>query len=106
MCNSNDMRKYFKMYSGKVDPDKVGYLSPIEADSLHDLPPAYVEVAEYDCLRDEGKNYADKLKEANVTVEFNEIKGAMHGYDIAVDSQLIKECMEKRVDFIKKIVLY
>ncbi|MBU3214686.1 alpha/beta hydrolase [Clostridium estertheticum] len=38
--------------------------------SFKNLPRVYVEVAEFDPLRDEGKNYADALKENGIEVEF------------------------------------
>lgn len=108
MCNTKDMEEYFKLYLScdRMDTEKIGtewlpYLSPIEADTLEGLPPAYIEVAEYDCLRDEGMQYAEQLKLQGVETELHEIKGAMHGYDIAVESPLIKKCMEQRVGFMK-----
>lgn len=47
-------------------------------------------------------NYAEKLKKAGVPVTLHEIPRAMHGYDIAQETPLIKQIMEKRIRFIKK----
>lgn len=104
MCNSRDMEKYLTMYLGQEEPENIAYLSPIEAASLSGLPPAYVETAEYDCLHDEGIAYAKALQQAGVNVELHEVKAAMHGYDIAVDSSLVRELLEQRVAFLKRIV--
>lgn len=41
-------------------------------------PPAWIGVAEYDVLRDEGIAYGDKLKKAGVEVEVAIYKGAPH----------------------------
>lgn len=101
MCNSMDMKKYLQMYVGEIAPSQVPYLSPAEAKSFEGLPRAYVEVAQYDCLRDEGIEYAKLLKEAGVSVELHEVFGAMHGYDIAEKSGILKDCTEKRVRFLK-----
>ena len=110
MCNTKDMEEYFKLYLScdRMDTEKIGaewlpYLSPIEADTLEGLPPAYIEVAEYDCLRDEGIQYAEQLKLQGVETELHEIKGAMHGYDIAVESPLIQKCIEQRAGFMKNM---
>ncbi len=102
ICNSEDMRKYLSMYVRDLDAAQVQYLSPVEASSLLGLPPAYVEVAQYDCLHDEGVEYTVMLKKCGVPSELHEIKGAMHGYDIAKDSELINEIMEMRLKFLRE----
>ena len=104
MCNTEDMRKYLKMYVKDLDTAQIPYLSPMEAPSLSDLPPAYVEVAQYDCLHDEGAEYAKALEQGGVPVELREIEGAMHGYDIAQDSGLMNGIMEMRLRFLRDIL--
>lgn len=103
MCNSKDMEKYLKMYVKNLDETQISYLSPIET-SLVGMPTSYIEVAQYDCLRDEGIEYSNKLKQYGVSVELHEIKGAMHGYDIAKNSDLINEIMKVRLSFFQKIL--
>lgn len=104
MCNSEDVKKYLQMYVGELEASKIMYLSPIEAENLKGLSEAYIEVAQYDCLHDEGAEYANALQKDGVTVELYEVSGAMHGYDIAEESNLVKECMEKRIWFLKKVL--
>ena len=104
MCNTEDMRKYLKMYVKDLNTAQIPYLSPMEAPSLSSLPPAYVEVAQYDCLHDEGAEYAKALEQCGVPVELHEIKGAMHGYDIAQDSGLMNRVMEMRLRFLRDIL--
>lgn len=53
--------------------------SPVRAD-LTSLPPAFIIVAEYDVLRDEGVAVAKKLAEAGVEVEFAQVTGVNHGF--------------------------
>lgn len=104
LCNSRDVAKYYKMYLPKSKVANVSYLSPLLAASYADLPPAYVEVAEFDCLRDEGLAYAAALRGAGGLVQSHEIKGAMHGYDIASDSSLVQNLLRQRVDFLKDVL--
>lgn len=102
ICNSRDMEKYYSMYLPEEEPADIAYLSPLEAESLAGLPDAYVEAAEFDCLHDEGIAYARALECAGVKTQIHEVNGAMHGYDIAADSSLVKKLMVKRVAFLKQ----
>lgn len=78
------------------------YASPIESNSFKKLPPAYIEVAEFDCLKDEGKEYAKKLKDAGIPVCLIETKGTIHGFEIRMNSDYTKSIIEKRIKHLKK----
>ena len=54
--------------------------SPARARTLADLPPAYVLTAGADPLRDEGDEYAARLKEAGVAVTYRHFPGQFHGF--------------------------
>ncbi len=56
------------------------YLSMMLAENLTDLPQSFICTAEYDPLKDEGKRYADRLREAGNKVIFKEYGGMIHGY--------------------------
>lgn len=65
-----------KMDGLAVDP----YVSPLFAENLTNLPPAYMLVAEFDPLRDDGLLYTDRLKKAGVKVNLSYCKGHPHGF--------------------------
>ena len=55
-------------------------MSPLLADDLSGLPPALLLTAGFDPLRDEGRQYADALREAGVTVDYREFGSLVHGF--------------------------
>ncbi len=54
--------------------------SPLLAPDLHGLPPAYVAVAGFDPLRDEGRAYAERLRAAGVAVQLDCHDALVHGF--------------------------
>ena len=60
----------------ELDP----YHSPLLADSFAGLPPAFLQVAGFDPLRDEGLAVAEKLQKDGVPVELHVYKGLPHAF--------------------------
>jgi acetyl esterase len=72
-----DMKKFGELYAGNPGDWRV---SPIEAKSFADLPPALIEVAEHDPLHDDGVLYAEKLRAAGVGVRLINFPAMPHGF--------------------------
>ena len=82
---TRDMMKWFwDAYT--TDPAERAHItaSPLLADitELAGLPPALVQVAEFDVLRDEGEAYAQKLNEAGVKVSCVRYEGMIHDWGL------------------------
>lgn len=77
MWNSKLTKRMWHYYLGNCH-----YISPNERTELRNMPPTYLETAEYDCLHDEGVEFAKKLMDNGVPVTLYETKQTMHGYDI------------------------
>lgn len=74
------MRWFWDHYLADQAQAETPLASPMLADTLAGLPPAYIVTAGYDVLRDEGRAYADQLKAAGVPVTWVEEKALHHGF--------------------------
>lgn len=74
------MRYFWRHYLNSPEEGQHPHASPLRADDLTGLPPAYVITAEYDVLRDEGVAYAHRLTAASVDTTLVHYADANHGY--------------------------
>ena len=102
LCNSEDCQKYLKYYVEKDEDKYHKYMCPFNSKSLDYFPSTYVETAEFDCLRDEARIFARRIKQAGVDLDLNNTKQTMHGYDMVEDSSITLESMRRRIEFLKK----
>jgi acetyl esterase/lipase len=75
---------FWDNYTNNADDRSQIYASPLLAttEQLQHLPPALVQTAENDVLRDEGEAYARKLDEAGVPVTLTRYEGLIHDYGL------------------------
>lgn len=101
LWNSKLNEKMWKMYLKDGVAGDRDYASPMEAKSLGNLPDTYIEVAEFDCLRDEGVNFAESLRQSGNHVELYKTIGTIHGFDIAENSEIVRLCVRHRIEALK-----
>ncbi|MFA5006916.1 MAG: alpha/beta hydrolase [Candidatus Izemoplasmatales bacterium] len=95
-------RQMWDLYLGGADPGGDGYASPLQAKTLAGLPPAYVEPAEIDCLRDEGVAYARRLDNAGVPTILNVVKGAYHAFEQEYPAPFVVDVLNHRCDVLRE----
>lgn len=100
--NSELSKMIWHAYVPDRNRDDICYASPMLAKDFSNLPPAYVEVAEFDCLHDEAINYANAMLSSGVEVEILETKGTMHAFDGMMNAPTSQMAIGKRVEFMKK----
>ena len=78
------MKWMYDLYTTDPEQRKEIYASPLQAtaEQLKGLPPALIQVAENDILRDEGEAYGRKLDEAGVRVTTVRYDGMIHDFGL------------------------
>lgn len=100
--DSNCTKKFWDMYL-KEDGNQAKYASISEIDNLDFFPSTYIEVAEFDCLHDEGIAFAEKLQAEGINAKVYEVKGTCHGFEAVTNSSIVDKCINRRIEWIKRI---
>ncbi len=85
--------------------DTSPYAAPARARDLSGLAPAALMTAEFDPLRDEAIEYAQRLMQAGIPTELHVVPGAIHAFDgLAADTQLSQRVRASRYAAINTVV--
>lgn len=80
MLTTHDMRTYHRLYCGDDALPPGPLASPLSAESFEGLPPAFIQPAAVDPLRDDSVEFAAALGNAGVEVELSVEHGLTHGW--------------------------
>ena len=100
ILSEDKMRWYFSKYFEKEEDAQKPYAVPMNAKDFSNLPKTLIITAQYDPLCDDGKKYADALKEAGVSCEYLCYKDLIHGF-LKFNGLAIAETAF--IDIVKKI---
>lgn len=102
LWNAKNNRRMWSYYCKNLKIKDTYNASPMYNNLPRIIPDTYIETAEYDCLHDEGILYGKRLRTAGANVEINETRGTIHGYDCALNTNIVIRNIEKRILFLKK----
>lgn len=80
MLSAASIHWFRDQYISKEEDKRNPYLTPALAESHADLPPALIVTADWDPLRDDGRQYADILNSAGVPAEYVNIEESFHAF--------------------------
>lgn len=103
LWNAQLNKRMWKLYLRSENCGVQTYASPMETKNFKGLPFTYIEVEEFDCLHDEGKEYGQALKKAGVKVHLEEVEGTFHGFDVFRKTEITKKMIKKRSQVLSQI---
>jgi acetyl esterase/lipase len=97
----------WRCYLGdRYGTDDVPYTAaPARCEDLSGLPPSFVSVGTVDGFRDEDIDYAMRLNQAGIPCELHVYPGAPHGYQLAVDSAVVRQSERDAEEWLARMVV-
>lgn len=80
LLTRRNMADYLEYYQGSDEDRTNPYFAPLMASDFSGLPRALVITGEFDPLRDEGEEYARRMRNAGVDVVSHRITDGVHGF--------------------------
>ncbi len=100
--DGNANKLLWKRYLRNVSGDVSVYASPSLIKDGKNLPPCYLETAEFDPLLDEGRIYYEKLKADGCDIKYYQSLGTVHCFDLLKKCELSEKSISKRIKFLKE----
>ncbi|ALJ20459.1 alpha/beta hydrolase [Microbacterium sp. No. 7] len=92
----------WEAYLAGADAD--GYAAPARMADLSGLPPAYIGVCQFDPLRDEAIDYAQRLAQSGTPTELHLYPGAFHGSWLVTEAAVSRRMVDDTVQRIRALL--
>jgi acetyl esterase/lipase len=96
-------RAYLGPGAGRSNGNISPYASVARASDLKGLPATYIVVGGLDLFRKECAEFAQRLAEADVEVEFHLLPGVPHGFESASNTGVARRALEGRVRWMRNL---
>jgi acetyl esterase/lipase len=91
-----------KMWAYYLQDETEKSLLDLTKNELQKIPTTYIETAEFDCLRDEGNEFAQMLQSSGVATTCIQTEGTMHGFDMAQQSGITQHQIAERCKWLRE----
>lgn len=91
-----------KMWAYYLQDETEKSLLDLTKNELQKIPTTYIETAEFDCLRDEGNEFAQMLQSSGVATTCIQTDGTMHGFDMAQQSDITQHQIAERCKWLRE----
>jgi acetyl esterase/lipase len=96
-------RSYLNQEPGGEDVP--AYAAPARRDDLSGLPPTFISVGDIDLFYEENRRYAERLRQHGISITFEIVRGAPHGFDeLARRSKIAKAYLARARDWLRDAV--
>lgn len=100
---SADLERYQELYARSGADRQEPLFAPLLEEDLSGMPDTLILTAGKDPLRDEGEEYARRLKEAGNYAELHRIEGAPHGFfALGIRHIFVEESLRSMDEFLRK----
>jgi acetyl esterase/lipase len=102
--SNRNNRFAWKAYLGPhVSAESLAYAVAARRTDLSRLPPTWLGVGTCDLFLDEVRNYRARLEAAGIAVTYEEVAGAIHGFDMD-DNPLGHRFTQTQLEFVRRFV--
>jgi acetyl esterase/lipase len=106
VLSTADIDAYLRYYAGHLDGSRPPAVAPALAADLSGLPPAFIATVWHDPLRDEGEDYAARLRAAGVPAEVVRFDHLVHSFaSYAPLIQAASDALERCLTALRKGLL-
>lgn len=104
LLSYGNMEFFIQSYLSSSEMGKEPYAFPLNSKNFSELPSTLIVTAEHDALKHEGKQYAENLRLAGVSVQSKCYPGVIHGFlDLPLAFEIQSQALEDIESWVKSL---